>query len=62
MSNQPVYPGMTRWVKVAGILAVAIALLLVGIMISGIAGPHGPGRHLSFTEAASPVPPEDRSP
>lgn len=38
---------MPRWVKVSGIVAVLLALLVVAVMLlSG--GEHGPGRHMSF--------------
>ena len=37
-------PGVPRWVKVAGLLAVILLLMLVVVMLlSG--GDHGPGRH-----------------
>ena len=35
--------GTPRWVKVAGIIALAVVLLLVVLLLSG--GNHGPGRH-----------------
>lgn len=34
------------WVKVFVITAVVLVILLVFLMLSGIGGPHGPGRHL----------------
>lgn len=34
--------GVPRWVKVFGIVALALALLFVILMLAG----HGPGRHL----------------
>jgi hypothetical protein len=34
---------MPRWVKVLGVIALALALLVVILMLSG--GSHGPGRH-----------------
>jgi hypothetical protein len=40
----PAYPGMPRWVKLSGIVALALALLVVAVMaVAG--GEHGPGRH-----------------
>ena len=37
-------PGMPRWVKVLGGIAVAIVLIaIVAMLVSG--GEHGPGRH-----------------
>lgn len=35
---------MPRWVKVAGIIAIALILLIVGVLAFG-PGEHGPGRH-----------------
>lgn len=39
------YPGTPRWVKVIGIVALAILLLAAFIVVTGIGGPHGPQRH-----------------
>ncbi|MFD1528410.1 hypothetical protein [Pseudonocardia aurantiaca] len=36
---------MPRWVKVSGIVALAVALALVVVLLTG-AGGHGPGRHM----------------
>ena len=38
------YPGMPRWVKVAGIITVGLVLLVVVVLLIG-GGNHGPGRH-----------------
>ena len=49
------YPGTPRWVKVFGIIALVLALL-VGIMLLA-GGEHGPGRHIppaSVTEDHTP--------
>jgi hypothetical protein len=35
--------GTPRWVKVSGIIALALVLLFVIVMLTG--GGHGPGRH-----------------
>ena len=44
-------PGMPRWVKLFGIVAIALVLILVGVMaVSG--SEHGPGRHMP---SGSPV-------
>ena len=40
------YPGTPRWVKVSGIIAAALALAAVVLILTGVGGPHGPGRHL----------------
>jgi hypothetical protein len=37
--------GTPRWVKVFGIVAVAVVVLLVVVMVTGGPGRHGPGRH-----------------
>jgi hypothetical protein len=40
------YPGTPRWVKVSGIIAVVLFVLLAIVVFTGIGGPHGPSRHL----------------
>jgi hypothetical protein len=35
-----------RWVKVFGITAISLLLLFAVIVLTGIGGEHGPGRHL----------------
>jgi hypothetical protein len=45
MSHLPPYPGTPRWVKVSGIVACVLVLLAAIIIVTGIGGPHGPGRH-----------------
>jgi hypothetical protein len=40
------YPGAPRWVKVLGILAIVLLVLGAIIIVTGVGGPHGPGRHL----------------
>lgn len=34
-----------RWVKVFAIIAIVVAVLLVGLKLTGLGGNHGPGRH-----------------
>ena len=41
------YPGTPRWVKLSGIAVGVLVLLILIIVLTGIGGPHGPGRHLS---------------
>ena len=44
MADLPAYPGTPRWVKVFGIIAIGLVLLVVIMMFIG-GGDHGPGRH-----------------
>ncbi|ESZ20122.1 MULTISPECIES: hypothetical protein [unclassified Mesorhizobium] len=46
MADLPPYPGAPRWVKVSGIVAIILVLLVVAVVFTGIGGPHGPGRHM----------------
>ena len=39
--------GTPRWVKVAGVIALVILVMLLVALLSG--GKHGPGRHLGDT-------------
>ena len=43
MADPPRYPDTPRWVKVFGIIALVLVLLIVAMMFIG--GEHGPGRH-----------------
>ncbi len=45
-----------RWVKVFGIIAVILILLVGFILATGLGGPHGPARH-SFPGASSSTTP-----
>jgi hypothetical protein len=38
-------PGTPRWVKIFGIIAFVLVLLVVILMLAGVGGDHGPGRH-----------------
>ncbi|GAA0813643.1 hypothetical protein [Spirilliplanes yamanashiensis] len=40
-------PGVPRWVKVVGLVVAAAVLVLVVAQLTGLAGDHGPGRHLA---------------
>jgi hypothetical protein len=46
MAEPPAYLGVPRWVKMSAIIAVVSILLITMMMLLGIGGPHGPGRHL----------------
>lgn len=39
------YPGTPGWVKVLGIIAVLVLVLVAFILVTGLGGPHGPQRH-----------------
>ncbi len=43
-----------RWVKVFGIIALILALLVGIILFTGVGGPHGPGRHVPSGGAVQP--------
>jgi hypothetical protein len=65
MDEGPRYPGMPRWVKVSGIVAIVVVLLAAIVVFAGIGGEHGPGRHGAAGGAGSetaagggPLPPE----
>ena len=45
MANLPPY-STPRWVKVMGIIALVVVLLLSILHLSGVGGNHGPGRHM----------------
>ncbi|MGM1060854.1 hypothetical protein [Saccharothrix sp. Mg75] len=38
-------PGVPRWVKVLAVIAGALILLALIVMLTGLGGEHGPGRH-----------------
>lgn len=44
-----------RWVKVLVIVALVLILLVVFVLVSGIGGDHGPGRHIPFGGAGDTV-------
>lgn len=52
MADIPAYPGAPRWVKISGIVVAVLALLVVIIILAG-GGRHGPGRHMSSTDAGA---------
>ena len=47
--------GTPRWVKVSGIIALAVVLLLIILLLTG--GNHGPGRHASSRGLGGPLGP-----
>jgi hypothetical protein len=50
-------PGTPRWVKVFGIVALILVLLVVIMLVTGVGGDHGPGRHMPFGGAGGHTPP-----
>jgi hypothetical protein len=48
-------PGIPRWVKVSGIVAIILALVVVIVLVAGLGGAHGPGRHTSSGSAPAGV-------
>jgi hypothetical protein len=44
--------GPPRWVKVSGIIALVLVLLVLIVLLAG--GNHGPGRHQSSPEHGGP--------
>lgn len=59
MSDPSEYPGAPRWVKIAGMVAVALALLVAFIVFTGVGGGHGPSRHMPSAESGGDAVPED---
>jgi hypothetical protein len=47
MAESRSYPGTPCWVKVSGIIAMVVVLLVILMIFTGIGGPHGPNRHMS---------------
>ena len=45
--------GTPRWVKVSGVIAIAVLLLILIVLLTG--GNHGPGRHRSSGRLGGPV-------
>lgn len=37
--------GMPRWVKAVGIVVFVVAALVLAMLLTGVGGDHGPGRH-----------------
>ncbi|WP_287177335.1 hypothetical protein [Mesorhizobium sp.] len=53
MADPPDYPGTPRWVKVSGIIVIAL-VLVIAALFTGAGGPHGPGRHLPSSSVTEP--------
>jgi hypothetical protein len=52
MPDLPPYPGAPRWVKVSAIVVGALAVVAAVLMLAGVGGPHGPGRHMPAGDAS----------
>lgn len=48
-------PGAPRWVKVSGIVALVLALLITAVLLLG-GGGHGPAQHISSGRAGGLTP------
>jgi hypothetical protein len=57
MAYPPSYPGTPKWVKVSGIAAFILVLLIVVMIFAGIGGPHGPSRHMPSDDAGGQTSP-----
>lgn len=57
MADLPPYPGAPRWAKLLGIIAIGLALLVVIVILTGVGGPHGPGRHIAPGDDGGGAPP-----
>jgi hypothetical protein len=56
MADLPPYPGTPRWVKVFGIIALGLVLLVVILLLTGGPGRHGPRRHVGSGGGGGPTP------
>lgn len=46
LADPPPYPGTPRWVRAFVAIGIILALLVAIALLTGLGGPHGPGRHL----------------
>lgn len=53
--------GAPRWVKVSGIIAIVLVLLIVAVLLAS-GGRHGPGRHLRSGDSGGHGPPSGSHP
>jgi hypothetical protein len=59
MADAPPFPGISRWVKVSGIIVIVAVLLVITIMFTGGGGQHGPGRHRPSGDSGGHAPPTE---
>jgi hypothetical protein len=57
MADLPPYPGTPRWVKVSGIVVGVLVLVALFVVLTGIGGPHGPGRLMRSDGTGGQTPP-----
>lgn len=50
-------PATPRWVKLFGIIAIMVVVLIGFILFSGLGGPHGPQRHGASADGHAPSAP-----
>ena len=50
MADLPPY-STPRWVKILGIIALVLILLFGVMLLTGVGGEHGPGRHMPSGDA-----------
>jgi hypothetical protein len=55
-------PPMPRWVKAFGTGVLALILLVIIMMVAGVGGHHGPGRHMHFRNSGADTPPATNAP
>lgn len=53
MAEPNPYLGAPRWVKLLGMSALGLLLLGVILVVTGVAGDHGPGRHMAEGDSAA---------
>jgi hypothetical protein len=61
MADLPPY-STPRWVKVFGIIVIVLVLLFVVVLVTGLGGEHGPGRHMPSSDAPPPSVIQDYTP
>jgi hypothetical protein len=55
MADPTSYPGVPRWVKVSATICAVLVLCVVVLILVGGPGQHGPGRHMSSSQATEPT-------
>ncbi len=55
MTDPPPY-STPRWVMIAGIVILVLALLVSIVLLTGVGGDHGPGRHMPSGGAGGHTP------